>query len=134
MPEQTPTQEGPRAFARWFEKLGDGQAHFDMSRALFELGGVLRQQALERGECKGELTLKLKFKVDPHLQVITSYQVTVKEPEPSRPASMHWLTKGGNLTVENPRQTSLPLREVVNEHGEVVQDFDDGDRRSAREF
>ena len=68
MPDET--REGPRAFSWWFEKLGDGQAHHDMSRALFDLGGVLRQQALDRGECKGELTLKLKFKVDPHLQVV----------------------------------------------------------------
>ena len=115
------TQEGPRSFTRWLEKLGDGQAQADLSRAMFELGGTLRQQALERGKCKGELTLKLTFDVDQFGQVLTGYSVKVKEPEPARPSSMFWLTKGGNFTVENPRQTSLPLREVVDENGEVVQ-------------
>jgi hypothetical protein len=122
--------EGPRSFTRWFEKLGDAQANHDMSVALHELGGVLRAQSLERGEAKGEITLTLKFKVDAYQQVITSYAIKVKEPEPARPSSMFWLTKGGNLGTENPRQTTLPLREVVNEDGEIVDAF--GDERPAR--
>lgn len=124
MTEQ-PQQEGPRSFTRWLERLGDGQANHDMSRAVFELGGVLRAQSLERGEAKGEITLRLKFKVDAYQQVITSYAIAVKEPEPARPSSMFWLTKGGNLGTENPRQTSLPLREVVTEDGEIVDAFED---------
>lgn len=115
-------QEGARSFAHWLTRLGDGQAAADLSQAMFELGGELRRHALDRGEAKGELTLHLKFKVDNIGQVITTYQVKVKEPEPVRPASMFWLTKGGNLSVENPRQTTLPLRQVVNEDGELVDD------------
>lgn len=132
MTEQTAT-EGPRAFTRWLEKLGDGQANADLSQALFELGGVLRKEALEgRGEAKGELSLSIKFKVDAFGQVITTYAIKLKEPEPARPSSMFWLTKGGNFTIENPRQTTLPLREVVNQQGQIV-DPETGELRPARE-
>lgn len=132
MPEQKPVEEGPRAFSRFIEQLGDGQANSDLSRALFDLGAVLRTQALDSGDCKGELQLTLKFKVDQFGQVITGYTIKTKEPEPARPATMFWLTRGGNFSVENPRQISLPLREVISEDGEVVNDLD-RPRRPARE-
>jgi hypothetical protein len=38
--------------------------------------------------------------------------VAVKEPEAARERTVFWTTPSGNLTVENPRQTKLPLREV----------------------
>ncbi len=132
MPTESTKDEGPRAFARFIERLGDGQAHIDLSKAMFDLGAVLRRESQERGECKGELHLALKFMVDQFGQCIIGYSIKTKEPEQGRPASMMWLTKGGNFSIENPRQTSLPLREVVNEDGEIVEDFEE--RRPAREF
>jgi hypothetical protein len=132
MAEPTSTQEGPRSFTRFLEQLGGGQAHSELSQAMFELGATLRHEALNgRGECKGELHLAVKFKVDQFGQVMVGYSIKTKEPEPGRPGTMMWLTRGGNFSIENPRQTSLPLREVVNEDGEVVEDFEE--RRPARE-
>ncbi|HEV7717181.1 MAG TPA: hypothetical protein VGO53_16405 [Steroidobacteraceae bacterium] len=122
--------EGPRSFTRFIEALGDGQANSDLSNELFDLGAVLRRESVERGECRGELQLTLKFKVDQFGQVITSYQIKIKEPEPGRPASMFWLTKHGNFSVDNPRQQSLPLHEVVTQDGEVIEV---GGQRPARE-
>jgi len=120
MPDEA-TQEGPRAFTRFLERLGDGQAATDLSKELFDLGAVLRQHALERGEGKGQLQLTLSFKVDSFGQVIVGYSIKTKEPEAARPASALWLTKGGNFTVDNPRQQSLPLREVTTPEGQVVE-------------
>lgn len=115
MEKETEQQnEGHRSFSKLIAELGDGEAHVELSRALNHLCSKLRREAQQ--QCKdqrGELSLKLTLVTSPDTMTFAiGYEVKVKEPSPRRPGSVYWLTKGGNLTVENPRQQALPLREV----------------------
>ena len=110
---KTEKEEGPRAFARFLEQLGDGEAHAELSAELHRLMETLHDQALATGPTKGALTLKLSFAVDPRGTVDVAYDVAVKEPKRARSKGVFWLTKGNNLTAHNPRQERLPLREVA---------------------
>lgn len=99
--------EGARSFARFFTLIDDGGAEVECSAALQALAQKLREESqATQGEVAGTLTLTLKLKV--HAEVCTvGYSLKAKEPEPKRASSIFWLTKGGNLTPENPRQQKL---------------------------
>lgn len=108
-------EEGPRAFARFIEQLGDGDVHSELSEELYELGRQLLAQSRARMmDVKGTLTLKLKFKADPHGVVDIEHAIEAKVPKPKRARSTMWLTQGGNLAADNQRQPLLPgIREVA---------------------
>ncbi|MEM9072844.1 MAG: hypothetical protein AAGE52_30335 [Myxococcota bacterium] len=106
-------EEGPRSFTRFLETLADGDAVAELNEKLHRLGSHLMHEANARGAgVKGDLTLKVSFKVEPHGVVAILYSVKMKEPEPRRAGSIAWLTEGGNFTAQNPRQQKLPLVEV----------------------
>lgn len=106
--------EGARSATRFIEAVADGQCAADLSHALHKLGLQLKQQAgAGAAKCSGELALKLKFNVEASGIVGVAYEINAKEPKSRTQGSVFWLTKGGNLSQENPRQTSLPgIREV----------------------
>ena len=117
-------EEGPRSFARFVEQVADGQCHNDLSQELHELLKVCGNDANARRDVsRGKLTLELSLKVDPEPGRVVGvvYSIKTKHPEKKRPAGLFWLTKGGNLTVENPRQQTLPLREVPAAKNEAVE-------------
>lgn len=106
-------QEGPRSFARFVELIAEGTAHGRMSQELHDLLVELKTTAeVESCVVKGSLTIKFDFKVTPLNECSVDYDLkrTAKKPKPI--GSHFWLTSGANLSHENPRQTSLPLREV----------------------
>lgn len=104
--------EGPRAFARFFENLADGDAHAEASEKLHELGAALSEHSRFGAKASGKLTLELTLKAEGG-QVDVHYAVKLKKPDPKRPRSTLWLTQGGNLSRANPNQQDLPgLREV----------------------
>jgi hypothetical protein len=111
-------KEGPRSFAVFVRQLADGDAEREASEALHELLESLRKEAEAQGAAKGILTLKFALTVDAMNQVEIAYDISTKEPTPLRPKAHLWITKGGNIVFENPRQQKLPLREV-NVHGET---------------
>ena len=121
--------EGARSFARFLEKLADGDAHVELSEALHTLGAQLREEAIRvDNRVKGEITLKLAIEVEPNGVVAIRYDVKTKTPEAKRPSSVGWISTGGNLLFENPRQQKLPLREVGS--GEVVDaEFEEPERK-----
>lgn len=105
--------EGARSFSRFVEMVADGAMVSEASEALHKLVCSLEDDALEtHSTSKGELTLKVKIAVEPNGVVSIVYDLKAKEPVPTRPKGVLWLTKGGNLTPHNPRQQKLPLREV----------------------
>lgn len=109
----TTPKEGPRSFSVFLNTLADGDAHTDLSMELHELTKALQEHAQKTGAvAKGELTVKFKFAVDARDAAAITYHVSSKRPEPTRAGSVFFVTKGGNLTVEHPRQTKLPLAEV----------------------
>lgn len=109
------SEEGPRSFALVLQQVADGQCHIDASEELHALlAECARVANATRGEAKGELLLKLSFSVEaePSSLVSVKYSIKTKAPEKKRPAGLFWLTKGKNLSQQNPRQQQLPLREV----------------------
>ena len=112
--------EGPRSFGHFLAQLGDGYAHAELSSQLHELGKRLDQEAdVQNKKVQGELTLKIKLTCEPNGIVGANYEIHRKEPAPRRPGSIFWVTKGGNFTAENPRQTKLDLHEVPGGRGDM---------------
>lgn len=120
---RTDKEEGPRSFARIIEQLNEGDAHRDLSDELHKLVLKLQDEAYARdAEVKGELTFKLVLKAGPHGRVSTLYEVKSKAPPRKTSAGMMFLTKGGNLSVENERQVALPGIRAVAPAREVGTD------------
>lgn len=107
-PEPT---EGARSFTRFLEQVADGDLHNEASEKLCALVAAMQVQARAQGKAGGEFSLKLRFKCEGNV-VATAYEIGVKEPRPRRPGTVFFATRGGNLTVDNPRQRKLPLQEV----------------------
>ena len=130
--DESKEEEGPRSFARFIELLADGEAHCELSETLQKLGIKLQEEAERTCQvAKGEIVLRLRFKVEDNGIAGVGYEIKVKEPEPARPGSVFWLTKGGNLTPENPRQQKLPLIDV-NSRRAPARDVQDGEFAEVR--
>lgn len=106
-------EEGARSFTRQLEMIADGDLVFDASA---ELNKLLRDLAAEarvrHGAVTGTFTLKLNFTVEPHGPVEIKPAITTKAADRRLAKGLLWLTPGANLTAANPRQQTLPLREV----------------------
>lgn len=127
------TDEGARSFARFVEGLGDGDMLADTSEALHKLSSALQDHALfVNDKAKGTMTIKIKASCDPRGVMGFDYDVEVKTPKRKRAPAQAWVTKGGNVQFENPRQPALPfVREVSIKREE--RDVDDGAERQVRE-
>lgn len=120
---EPPKDEGPRSFARILEGLNDGDAHRDVSDELFDLVKHLKTEALARdAEVKGELNFKITLKVGPQGRASTTYEVKSKKPPRKTSAGIMYVTKGGNLSIENERQTALPGIRAVGPARELDDD------------
>lgn len=114
-------EEGPRSFLHFLTELGGGDAGRELSEELHELGRrLLHESTAREAKVTGELTLKIKLKAERNGLVATFYEIKRKDPSRSTTPGVAWLTAGGNLSSENPRQADLPgLREVPRPSGEV---------------
>lgn len=105
--------EGARGFAPLLHEIDDGALHAELSSKLQQ---VVSELALYTetycSKAKGKVTLTLSLEAGTNGTVQVHGEVKTKTPPPRRGATMFWTTKGGNLSLENPRQTKLPLREV----------------------
>jgi len=110
--EEPKTKEGPRGFSVLLQQVQDGELHGELSAEVQKLVSQLGDHALKfQRPSKGSLTLVLNFTaVGATVEVVG--EVKVKAPKNPRQRSVFWATPGGNLSVDNPRQTKLPLREV----------------------
>lgn len=105
--------EGPRSFAKFLSDLADGAAHAELSTELHGLVKALSDESDRTSrDAKGELTLKLRLSVAPNGTVTVNYDVAAKDPKPARSHGVFWVSPGGNLVNENPKQAKLPLRDV----------------------
>lgn len=113
MSEAQLNEEGPRSFAVVFQTIADGEAHTEASEEMQALLKLLQDEARNtNGSASGSMTIKLGLKVDAKGVATISYSVDVKKPTKKRPGATMWVTKGGNLSPDNPRQQKLPLRDV----------------------
>lgn len=125
--------EGSRAFARFVEQVADGRLHDQLSVELHTLLQIMQATTDRRDiACKGELTVKFKFKLERNGVLHITPDVKRKDPADEVPAGVGWLTPGGNYTAENPRQALLPgIREVPGGRG-AAREVDSG-KGAARE-
>jgi hypothetical protein len=111
--KQETEEEGPRSFAHTMATICDGELNSAASEELHAAVKYLEEEAAgRRSKVKGKFKLEIDLQVDDNGTVLFAYSIKTKVPEPRRQAAVMWITKGGNLSTENPRQTKLPLREV----------------------
>lgn len=103
------TIEGPRSFSVILAGLDDGSIHRELSEELHRVVTELRDRSTaEDRKLSGSLALTLKIDVRKGVADVTADVVT-KLPRRRREPTTVWVTKGGNLTTEVPRQEKLPL-------------------------
>lgn len=107
-------EEGARSFAVLLQHIDDGGLHAELSAAVQSLTTTLTDQVDAMGaDAKGTITVVLSLAARRNGTVDVGADVKVKAPKPKRANTLFWPTKSGNLSAENPRQVSLPLREVA---------------------
>jgi hypothetical protein len=132
--EPKDTREGPRSFTRFFDDIGEGDFQRDAAEKLFELVSALRDEAIYcNGKVKGKFALTLDFSIDPRGVVAVDCDSKIKKPTRKRAPAQAWITAGGNLTLEHPRQLKLPVREVKNDNHSDAREMDGDERSPARE-
>lgn len=106
--ERPMRQEGPRSFSVLITGLDDGAVHSDVSEKLQAMVTEISEQArLKDGKVRGVFDLKLSVTVDAKGVAEVAADVTVKTPPRKRSPTTVWVTQGGNLTTEIPRQEPL---------------------------
>jgi hypothetical protein len=100
-----------RPFADWLQEQARGQAHQELTEALWDL-----VQAVQATGKPGTITLTVT--VEPMRKtggqvIVTRHKVKTAPPEPDREPSVSWVDRNGNLTRDNPNQPDLfELRET----------------------
>lgn len=125
--EEERPDEGVRSFTRVLDQVNHGHATLDLSQEMHTVVNLLRAQA-ERHDAlvKGKMTVKLDLEVSPHGELRIAVQSTSSVSKPKAHGSTAWLTPGGNVTFEHPRQQSLPLTEVINPATGEITDINNG--------
>jgi hypothetical protein len=112
--EEPAKEEGARSFAVLMRQLQEGDYEGEVSEKFQELVARLGAHA-ERFSCvaKGHIDLKLNVTAEANgVFTVVPGDIRTKWPLTPRAKEIYYLTKGKNLTRENPRQQKLPLREV----------------------
>lgn len=126
-------EEGTRSFTRALDAIADGDLVIDAGEELHKLLRQLRAEGDRRhGDVKGTFTLKLAITVERGGVVEIRPTITAKASDRKLSRGTLWMTPGGNLTPENPRQQKLGLREVTASVGKT-RDVNDNDSVEARE-
>jgi hypothetical protein len=103
-----------KAFAVTLQDLRDGRVHAELSQQFGDLVAKVRETG--KG---GEITLKIKVKPASRgadvEKVVVSDAISVTLPKPDRGEDFFYLTDGGDLSRNHPKQQSLELHEVVPE-------------------
>lgn len=129
---QNQKSEGARSITRFIDGLRHGRFAPKASEEFQALLRELSDTAIdESAVVKGKFTIELGLTVNAmgEVQVVGDYKRTSRKPKAA--SNNYYITKGMNLTTEDPRQTSLPLREVRaprlrGEEGDEVDDEQGG--------
>lgn len=95
-----------RPFADVLRELGSGNTYDDLTAKLAEV-----VEAVTETRKAGEISIKLKVKPNGDTVIIAD-EIKTKIPEPTRGETVFFVTSGGSLVRQDPRQENLPLRRV----------------------
>lgn len=95
------------SFADVLRELSSGATYEQLGSALNEIVA-----AVKTTRKTGELTLKLKVKINGEIGVSIEDEIKAKVPEPSRGTTIFFADEYGNLMRRDPRQSELPLKAV----------------------
>lgn len=104
--------EGARSFTVFLGQIDEGAVAADLTMVNHGLQKRLAKHAEDFGKAVGSLTLKLNFEHGRNGVVCVLADVATKEPKRKAEPSVFFLTKGSNLSLENPRAKQLPLIDV----------------------
>lgn len=108
MTDETTDAEGRKPFATWLHEQRAGAAEAEWADALAQL-----VEAVTTFGKPGEMTVKITMKpLGDGTALEIADDIRLKLPTAPRGASLFFATSNNNLSREDPRQTSLPLREV----------------------
>ena len=127
MTEEKKKESGPRNAGVVLASLEDGQLLVDLGVKIQRLGQELGRVADHAGKSKGSIVLRLDMKAERGGVVTIHTDIKVTDPKPPREASIRWLLPDGNLSVSNPKQQLLPLREVPKAKDAVPHDAETGE-------
>lgn len=96
-----------RPFADVLRELGGGNTYDELTARLAEV-----VDAVAATRKVGEISIKLKVKPNGEAGVIVADEIKTKVPEPARGETVFFVTSGGSLVRQDPRQQDLPLRRV----------------------
>lgn len=118
----------PRSFNHFFATLDSEQAHATASDELHLLTKAVRDEAMARhGRVSGKLSISIDIACDEVGLVEVTYDVKRKDPKRRTSKSVLWIDKKGHLVRNDPRQQSLPLREV-SAQGQALREMTGSDR------
>jgi hypothetical protein len=104
-------EEGTRSFLVMVNQIQQGAVANELARKAHRLQKRLSEFAQDNGKAVGELTFKVKFTHTPDGIVSVATDITTKEPRRKR-AGVFFLTRGKNLSVDNPNNKQMPLIDV----------------------
>lgn len=125
----TPVKERPSAMSSTPEirgidailSIADGGQYMPvLTQEMQELIEKTRDHALAyRVKAKCKLTLSIELVIDPFGQIDLAAEHKLTEPKAPKAKAVAWATEGGGLTVANPNQRSMEIREVRPGHREL---------------
>ncbi len=105
--------EGARNFSVLLSQIDDGRLHDELSETVQKMVDELSTYTERYArDGKGSITLTLSLVARANGTTSVVGDVKTKTPKPIRAGTVFWKTKGNNLSLDNPRQQKLALREV----------------------
>jgi hypothetical protein len=103
------------SFHQFLSAIEGGQLHFELTDALREMIANLNQRFIDgdRSKAVARLDLSIALSIDAKsgtVDVDTDYKV--KLPKKSRGRTVFWTTADNKLSMANPRQLTMELRDV----------------------
>lgn len=108
------SQPRARDFSDIVQQFDEGTVHSDLSDAVQRVVRATTDIAfMTQGKAKGSIVLKLNFEARANATVSVDCDMTIKEPKMKRQPTSFFATKDNNLSLDNPRQGKLALRDVL---------------------
>lgn len=99
-------------FSQLIANHEDGLLNTDLSHQVRDIIAALNQHVIDHGgKPSATLSIKLNFKLDSNSIEVTA-STGSNLPKEVRGKTIYWSTSGNVLTRQNPRQHSLPFRDV----------------------